>query len=121
MKLVKATEIVFFLATGAALIVLSANAQQPTPLPHVQIAIPTTPPAGWVPKQWSDFRARCQQIADKTAAHVAYTRGDWQMSSLCASAATEPPPPIAYPPTFRAARARLGELLQRHQYQPDRP
>jgi hypothetical protein len=100
MRLAKAMAIFFFLAMEAALVVLSASAQQPTPLPHVQIVIPTTPPAGWSPKQWSDFRARCQEVADKTAAHVAYTRDDWGVVPLCASAATEPPPPIAYPPDF---------------------
>ena len=50
MNLVKTAAIVFVLAIGAALVVLSASAQQPTPLPHVHIAVPVTPPPGWVPK-----------------------------------------------------------------------
>lgn len=97
MKLAKLAAIALLLVMGAALLVLSAGAQQPTLLPHVPIAVPMTPPAGWSPKQWSDFRARCQGVADKTAAHMAYTRDDWGVAPLCASAATEPPPPDVSP------------------------
>jgi len=93
MNAVKTTATVLVLAIGAALVVLSASAEQPTPLPHVQIGIPATPPPGWVPKQWADLRARCQEIADKAAAHRPFTRGDWSTAGVCGSLGVQPPPP----------------------------
>lgn len=97
MKLLKGAAIALFLAMAAALVVLSASAQQPTQTPHVSIAVPVNPPHGWTPRQWTLFRAHCQAIADKAAAHQAYTKDDWSVEPLCASAATEPPPPDVYP------------------------
>ncbi len=99
MNFVKAIVIVIVLTMGAALVVLSAGAQQPTPLPHEHIAIPVTPPPGWVPKQWADLRTRCQEIADKAAAHQSFSRNDWTTAPICSSLATQPPPPPnGYPP-----------------------
>lgn len=98
-NIVKAKPIVIVVALVAALMGTKANAQQPTPLPHVHIAIPVTPPPGWVPKQWADFRARCQEIADKTAAHRPFTRDDWGIASICGSSAVQPPPPDVPPMT----------------------
>ncbi len=71
----------------------SSGATPPTPLPHVQMGIPVTPPPGWVPKQWADLRARCQEIADKAAAHRPFTRGDWSTAGVCGSLGVQPPPP----------------------------
>ena len=70
MKIVKTIAIVILVGVVAALVAASAWAQQPTPLPHVQMAIPVTPPPGWDPKQWAGMRARCQWLADRAAAHV---------------------------------------------------
>lgn len=84
MKLLKATAIAFFLAMAAALVVLSAGAQQPTPLPHVKMAIPVAPPRGWDPKVWANLRAHCQSIADKAAAHIPYASWqEMQDGSMC--------------------------------------
>ncbi len=101
MNAVKATAIVLILAVCAALFVLSASAQQPTPLPHVPIAIPVTPPPGWVPKQWADLRARCQEIADYSTAHRPIPTSEWHLIEVCHSlSVVPPPPPNGYPPLF---------------------
>jgi hypothetical protein len=84
--------LLFVLATGT-LLVLSASAQQSTPLPHVQLAIPVTPPPGWVPKQWADLRAHCQEMADEAAANRPWTRAQWSLREVCESAGVVPPPP----------------------------
>lgn len=84
---------------GAPLMVQSARAQQPTPLPHVPLAIPVTPPPGWVPKQWAELRARCQERADELAAHRSIPQVDWSLREVCGSLGVIPPPPPAgYPP-----------------------
>ena len=93
MNLLKVLAIAFFLAIAAALVVLRASAQQPTSLPHVNTAIPVTPPPGWDAKQWANLRTRCQEIADKAAAHRPFARGDWSTAGVCGSLGVEPPPP----------------------------
>ena len=47
MNFVKPASIVFVLAIGAAAVAVSANAQQPTPLPHVPIGLPLQAPGRW--------------------------------------------------------------------------
>jgi hypothetical protein len=90
--------LLFVLATGT-LLVLSARAQQLTPLPHVRITIPVNPPPGWVPKQWADLRAHCQEIADDAAADRPIPRSEWSLTEVCGSlGTTPPPPPKGYPP-----------------------
>ena len=54
------------------MLVLNASAQQSTPLLHVQLGMPVTPPRGWDPKMWADLRAHCQGIADRSAAGMPY-------------------------------------------------
>ena len=78
MKLGKATAIVFFLAMGAALIVLSANAQSPSAAPTAKIArfiLSEKPPQYWTAEggtqgQWMALRQRCADIgAELTRRH----------------------------------------------------
>jgi hypothetical protein len=116
MKLVKATAIVFFLTTGVALIVLSASAQQPTPLPHVPITIPVTPPGGWGAEQWARLRARCQSLADRAAARIPFAnRQEMEDAEMCmrlaplpASATREP----SYPQANRAHTRSFRSILR---------
>jgi hypothetical protein len=73
-RLVKATVIVFFLAMGAALIVLSANAQSPSATPTVgsPVGIPETAPQwflaeGSTQAQWTAIRDNCsRKISEAT-------------------------------------------------------
>ncbi len=98
LNLAKATAIVIVVALVVALVGASASAQQPTPLPHVQIGIPVTPPPGWMPKQWADLRAHCQEIADKAAAHQPLAPDEWHVAPICGSLGPQPtPPPGSYP------------------------
>ena len=93
MKLTKVAAIVLFLAMGAALIGLRANAQQPTPLPHVQLAMPVAPPRGWDAKMWADVRARCQGIADRAAAHLPRNYQEMMdAKGICMDYVPSPPP-----------------------------
>jgi len=85
-------------AVGSGPAPAPSGATPPTPLPHVQLAIPVTPPPGWVPKQWTDLRAHCQEIADKAAAHHPLAPDDWHVAPICGSLGPQPtPPPGAYP------------------------
>ncbi len=84
-------------AGGSASAPALSGATPPTPLPHVHMGIPVTPPPGWMPKQWADLRARCQDIADKAAAHRPFTRGDWSTAGICGSLGVQPPPPNGSP------------------------
>jgi hypothetical protein len=91
-KIVKAVAIVFSVAIGAWLLVLNARAQQPTPLPHVQLAIPVAPPRGWDAKMWANVRARCQGIADRIAAHLAINREEMMEGrGICMDYVPSPP------------------------------
>jgi len=88
----KTLAISFFVAIGIAHVVLSAGAEQPTPLPHVQIGMPVTPPRGWNPKMWADIRAHCQGIADRAAAHLPATRQEiLDGKGICMTGAPRPP------------------------------
>jgi hypothetical protein len=70
MKLVRAMAIVFFLAMGAGLIVLSANAQSPSATPTTSAPVgqipETVPPNwkanGWDQSSWTGFREHCRAI-----------------------------------------------------------
>src|SRR5277367_6060055 len=110
MNFVKAVLIVIVLTIGAALVVLSAGAQQPAPLPHVNTAIPVTPPPGWDAKQWANLRARCQEIADKAAAHRPFARGDWSTAGVCGSLVEPPPPPNGDPSPISSGATAPREL-----------
>ena len=74
-----------------ALVVLSAKAQQPTPLPHVRMTIPLAPPRGWDAKQWASLRARCQSLADRAAARIPYAnRQEMEDAEMCMELAPLP-------------------------------
>jgi hypothetical protein len=85
MNFVKPTSIVFVLAIGAAAVVLSASAQQPTPLPHVPIGLPSQAPGRWSQNDWDVARGRCQALADKDAAHIRFSPQDDSTAAVCRS------------------------------------
>jgi hypothetical protein len=131
MKVAKAIAVVTLVALGAAL-TKNAGAQQPTPLPHVQIGMPVTPPPGWDTKMWANLRAHCQGIADRAAAGMPYSR--WQDmedgKSVCmtgipipTSAEHQPPQPqptfgggprpTPVPPVGKQSSALYGKFSER--------
>jgi hypothetical protein len=76
--------------------VLSASAQQATPLPHVQMAIPVAPPPGWGAAQWASLRAHCQSLADRAAARMPYaTWQEMEDAKMCMELAPYRRPPPA--------------------------
>jgi hypothetical protein len=69
MKLTKVASIVFFLAMGTALIVVSANAQSPSAAPttNAQVGIPEEAPQYWTAEggtqgQWTAMREHCSAV-----------------------------------------------------------
>jgi len=74
-----------------------AQQQPKAPATHVQILIPETPLPGWDPTTWSRLRQSCQSVADKSAAHLPLTRGEFAASEECESVILNlyPPPPAA--------------------------
>ena len=55
--------------SSAAVTAQSQPTPSPTPLPDVPIALPSQAPSGWTQRTWDETRARCQELADKVAAH----------------------------------------------------
>jgi hypothetical protein len=94
MSLGKATAIVFFLATGTALIVLSANAQSPSAAPTTGAAVTTNapnpisvnPPPGWDPKMWAAVRQDCQRLYNKPRKQ--WTSAEFRYAGTCGKFAT---------------------------------
>ena len=101
MNFVKPTSIVFVLAIGAAAVAMSASAQQPTPLPHVPIGLPSQAPGRWSQNDWDAARGRCQALADKDAAHIRFSPLDNSAAEACMSLSwglnQQPEPPLESP------------------------
>jgi hypothetical protein len=105
MKLVKATAIVFFLATGATMVVFSVGAQQPpTAGTTPSIGIPENAPPSWRQQDWNAMRARCLQLSAKVKERQQMTQEqlksvgpltsyDLRDAETCLSKIAQPPAP----------------------------
>ena len=63
-------------------------AQEPTPqlssIKHIPIALPEQVPFGWDPVTYANFRRRCQEVADISAANLPMGSGDYGYAEACA-------------------------------------
>lgn len=84
----------FTVASLSVLLAASAMAQMLTPTPaqtpvphasggHVPIALPISAPSGWDPETWANFRRRCQEVADMSAANQPMGSGDYGYADAC--------------------------------------
>jgi len=84
----------FLLAMGAALIVLSANAQSASAAPATSASVITNapnpisvnPPPGWDPKMWAAARQECQRLWNKGVRQ--WTRAEFDEMGACRDMAT---------------------------------
>jgi hypothetical protein len=62
-------------------------AQEPTPqlssIKHIPIALPEQVPFGWDPVTYANFRRRCQEVADLSAANLPMGSGDYGYAEAC--------------------------------------
>ena len=62
-------------------------AQEPTPqlssIKHIPIALPEQVPFGWDPVTYANFRRRCQEVADISAANLPMGSGDYGYAEAC--------------------------------------
>jgi hypothetical protein len=68
-------------------LVAIGRAWQPTPsvspTKHVPIAMPEQAPPGYDPQGYADFRRRCQEVADMSAANLPMGSGDYGYAEAC--------------------------------------
>jgi hypothetical protein len=84
----------FFLAMGAALMVLSANPQSGSAAPTTSASVTTNapnpisvnPPPGWDPKMWAATRQECQRLWNKGVRQ--WTRAEFDEMGACRDMAT---------------------------------
>jgi hypothetical protein len=85
-------------------------AQEPSstasPGAYVPIALPTEAPSGWVPETWTNFRRRCQEVADMSAGNLPMGSGDYGYAAACTKQGAyfhpveqRPPIPLVATPT----------------------
>ena len=94
MNLVKAIAIVFIVAIGAALMVVSVGAQSPSAVPTTSASvtanapnpISVNPPSGWDPKMWAANRQECQRLWTKGVRQ--WTRAEFDEMGACRAMAT---------------------------------
>ncbi len=75
-------------APAMAQILTPTPAQTPVPhasgsIAHVPIALPIKAPPDWDPETWTNFRRRCQEVADMSAANQPMGSGDYGYSDAC--------------------------------------
>ena len=91
---------VFFLLLSALIISIapwpSARAQPgntaAASAAHVPIAIPVEASPGWDQKQWAGIRQECQDIADKSHAHIPLNTAEFEISETCFAISPHPTP-----------------------------
>ena len=91
------------LLSGPTLVLLCSSllalAQEPSPVPkHVGIILPTEVPPGWGSGQWRISRSICQEIADRSAAHLPIRPEVAREYKLCQSLSFQFDPKNRYPP-----------------------
>src|SRR5260221_179735 len=70
---------------AAAALARAQTQSTSTPLPHVPLGLPVQAPSSWEQAVWTRMRDRCQQAADKIAAHIPLSRGEGNTAGVCRS------------------------------------
>ncbi len=67
----------------ATVVAAQQPSSSPSPIKHVPIALPEKAPSDWDPETWRNFRRRCQEVADMSAANLPMGSGDYGYADAC--------------------------------------